>query len=713
MSQTNPETSNSTYFTEILRYFLRPLRLVKSYKKEYLSADLMAGLTVGFVMLPQAIAYALIAGLPAQTGLYSAIVGSIVGVLWGSSWHLQTGPSNAVSLLVLSTLSAIPAIANGSVAEYVAAAALLAVMVGIVRLIMGLAHLGNLVNFVSDSVVMGFTIGAGILIGVGQIQHLLRLDLDKNIHFITRIIQLFSRSATTHLPTLLLGLFTIVVILILKKITPKLPATLLSIVISSIIVWALSLHEQGVATLGVLPRSLPPFKMPPFDYDLFSDLVSGAIAISLIGLVEVTSISRSIASRSGQHLDANQEFIGQGLSNIATGFFSGYASSGSFTRSAINYESGAKTPLAIIVSAIFVMIMMLLFAPLALYLPRAALAGVIMYAAYHMVDPADIKRILNTSKGDSKIMVATVLATLLLPLKFAVLSGIIVSLIIYLNRTSQPAVHEVTPDKDFIHLIHGDNPQICPQLSILEIKGSLYFGATQYVIDEIRAHHERYPEQKLLLLRMNRVNIMDLSGLNAMESIVRLYREHGGDVYISEIRGEVWRVMKGGGFVEFLGRDHFVSKERAIAHIFYQVMDPAVCIYNCPHRVWRECQTLPKSDAHYDPIPIKNGVEHVMLTPETLWQEMQDQAVPLIVDVRDPNEFKEGHIEDAVLLPLPQLLKDPSLVPVRSNIVLTCRTNRRSMMAATAIQKHLGRKVRVLKGGMLAWEAANLPEVIN
>ena len=695
-------------------FFTRPATIIRSFKRENLRPDLIAGLTVAVVMLPQGMAYALIADLPPQTGLYAAIIAAIVGVLWGSSSHLHTGPTNAASLLVLSTLATI---ALPGSPEYVLAAGVMAVLVGIMRLVMGLARLGILVNFVADSVVIGFTAGAGILISVNQLRHLFRLDVSSSAVFTTTLRDIFANITQAHWQSTAIGLGTVLFIILLKRIAPKLPGALLGMVGTAVIVFTLNWHNQGVIVLGELPRGFPPLaRLPIFNLNLIRQLITGAAAVAAIGLVEAMSIARTIAAQSGEHIDSNQEFVGQGIANIAAGFFSGYTCSGSFTRSAVNYDAGAKSPFAVIFSGIWVLIALLLFAPLASFLPRAALAGVIVMTAYGMIDRAEMKRIWRTSRGDSAIMVATMIATLLLPLEFAVITGILVSFVRYIAKTSAPGVHSMLPDDKFEHFhTHDEESPVCPQLGVLTIEGSLYFGATTHVEEAIRANMEAYPEQRYLLLRMHRVNQCDITGLHMLEAIVRLYREQHGDVFMVGVRQPVWQKMKLSGFTEALGVDHYFSQERAILNIF-KILDPAVCIYKCPHRIWRECQSLPKSDRDCkidagDVVPVTAVIPNI--TPKTLWQRLSESNPPTLIDIREPSEFEQAHIPNADLIPMPKILSGETDLPTDHEIVLICRTGRRTRLTIYKLQQQGFNNLLNMDGGMVAWEAAGLPAVIK
>ena len=694
-------------------FFTRPIDIIGSYQRSNLRPDIIAGLTVAIVLLPQAIAYAMIAELPPQVGLYSAIVAAIIGALWGSSNHLQTGPTNAASLLVLTIL--LPIVEPGS-PEYLAAAGLMAVMVGIFRLALGLARLGMLVNFVSDSVIIGFTAGAGVLISANQLRYFLRLDIPSYPSLLSTIQSIALNIQETHMISLALGLVVILTILVLRYFIPKAPAPLIGMILGGGIVAGFGLHQQGVSVIGELPQSLPPLSKLPGNLELISTLSSGVLAVGAIGLVEAMAIARSIASQSGQRLDSNQEFVGQGLANIVCGLFTGYTTSGSFTRSAVNYEAQARTPIASVFSGLFVLIFMLVLGPLGSYVPRTALAGVLLLTAYKMIDRKEIRRIWQGSSGDAFIMVATFLATLLLQLQFAVLIGIIASLAIYILRTSVPKVIPVLPAKNYRHFTYQPDRAPCPQMAIFDIMGDLYFGAVNHVEEKLRQHLEENPTQRYLLLRMISVHQCDISGIHALESIVKFMRERGGDVYFMRVQPPVMELMKTTGFYQFLGSENCLSYDQAITHIYHHVLDPAICIYECEQRVFMECQNLPKRIDHpleshiHTEIPVGevNGI-----TPIELWQELHQEQPPHVIDVREPREFKHMRILQAQSIPLFTLLSDFSQIQKDAPTIFVCHGGRRSTRATYLFNKQGFENVRVLQGGMLAWEAACLLEAIE
>jgi SulP family sulfate permease len=698
--------------TAIPTVFLQPVQLFREYSLSSLRPDVIAGLTIAVILLPQGIAYALIAELPPQTGLYAAIVAAIVGALWGSSNHLQTGPTNAISLLILSTLMVVAA--KGT-AEYLILAGLMAVLAGAIQLAMGLARLGVLVNFVSHSVIVGFSSGAGILIAVQQLRYLLGLEYSS--HGLVEAVQgVVIHLPETHLPTLALGLGTMALIILLRRLNPKLPGPLIAMVAAALAVGLLGLDEADVAVIGELPRGLPPLtRLPVFNLRLVAQLSTGALAVAAIGLVEAMSIARSIASQSGQRLDSNQEFVGQGLSNIAAGFFSGYPCSGSFTRSAVNYDAGGQTRMASLLSGVFVLIAMLVLAPFAAYVPRAALAGVLILTAYSMIQRDEIARIWRGARADAVIMVVTFLATLFLDLEFAVLGGILISFGVYIMKTSMPEVSSVLPDHTFRHFAAQSDKPPCPQLAIVEVFGDLYFGAVSHVEDTILEHMDANPQQRFLLLRMHSVDQCDFSGIHALECILRSFRERGGDLYLVRVHEPVLELMRSTGYYDELGGDHILTEEKAISHLFHKALDPAVCIYECDVRAFKECQNLPKQTYGAEvPCLVDSPLGAVAtVSPRELWEDLGCDAPRLVVDVREPREFEQGHVPGAQLMPLPLLLSEPSDLPDDQPVVLVCRGGRRSTRAACVLAERGYDNIAVLEGGMLAWEADHLLEAID
>ena len=692
---------------DIPRFFAKPRDVIRNYRSGDIRPDVIAGLNVAVVLTPQAMAYALIAGLPPYMGLYAAVVASIVGSLWGSSYHLQTGPTNAVSLLMLYSLLSV---AEAGSAEFILAAGLMAVMVGIIQILIGVAHMGVLVNFVSDSVITGFTAGAGILIAVSQLPHLVRTPVDQVPGIYHTLVQIGEGSSSIHPPSVMVGFVTLGVMILVASIRPGMPVTFIGMIFSAIVVFVFGLQEQEIVVLGELPRQLPPIaKIPIFDLQLVGRLSTGALAVSAIGLVEAISISRSVAAESGQRVDSNQEFVGQGMANILTGFLSGYTCSGSFTRTAVNYSSGGRTPMSGVYAGIWVLIAVIVFGPLASYLPRAGLACVLMVTAWRMVNRVEILRIIRSSNGDTVIMIATFMATLFLPLEFAVLAGMLVSFAQYLVQSATPRVWPVVPDDNFRYFLPEDNRSVCPQLGMLAIEGSLYFGAIHHVENAIRKNTEQHPDQYLLLLRLHLVDKCDVSGIHMLEAVVRQYRDRRGDVYIVGARPQVVQMMADSGFVDVIGEDHLLPRENAVSHLFHNVLDSGICKYHCKVRVFAECQPVIKSgdvllEQTSDQV---QEIEVEYCTPEQLYEVMlADLELSTVIDVREYGEYDRSRIPDTKSIPITNLINEVASLPKTKHLYLVCRSGRRSLRSAQILRNMGYEHVKVLSGGMLGWEAA-------
>ncbi len=316
----------------------------------------------------------------------------------------------------------------------------------------------------------------------------------------------------------------------------------MAMIVASLIVYPFRLDLQGVAVIGSLPSGFPPLTdLQNIDFDLIGQLLMGAVAVGAIGLVESTAISKSVSAQTRQRLDSNQEFVGQGMANALTGLFSGYPVAGSFSRTAVNFAAGAKTRIAAILASVFVLVAMQFLGPFARYLPRSALAGVLIVTAVGMIDREEIGKILRGGRGDAVIMIVTFLGTLFLHIETAVLIGILLSFGRYIMRTSTPRVHMVVPDKTYNHFIFNPEADDCPQLGIVEILGDFYFGAVNFVEDFILDHAGRNPDQRFLLIRMHNVNNADFSGIHMLENVVRSYRDRGGDVFLVRVS---YRVMQ-------------------------------------------------------------------------------------------------------------------------------------------------------------------------
>lgn len=562
----------------------------KLLTKESVKADLIAGFTGAVIVLPQGVAFATIAGLPPEFGLYTAMVTPIIAALFGSSRHLISGPTTAISIVVFAAISNH---AEPGSAEFISLALTLTFLAGVYQFAFGLARLGSLVNFVSHTVVIGFTAGAAILIATSQMKNVLGVSIAKGESFFHTWLDLGEQVGNTNIYILIVAVTTLLSALFIKHFYPKIPNLLIGLVVGSFLALAFTQSGANIELVGEIPAHLPPLTMPDFSLASIRMLAPEAFAVALLGLIEAVSISRAIATKSNQRINANQEFIGQGLSNITGSFFSSYAGSGSFTRSGINYAAGAQTPLSAIFAAIILMIIVLLIAPLTAYLPVAAMGGVILIVAYNLIDIHHIKEIIKYSKSETAILLTTFFATLFLELEFAIYLGVLLSLVIFLARTSTPEVVTLAPDVDsttgkkkLINITKKPLNQ-CPQLKIIRIDMSIYFGSINHI--QNRIHHLIEQENiKHILIVGTGINFIDLSGAEALVTDANRLKQQGGGLYFAELKASVYEYISKNCFVAKVGsRNFFDSKKDAIKTI-YKKMDEEKCA-NCETRVFSEC----------------------------------------------------------------------------------------------------------------------------
>jgi SulP family sulfate permease len=695
-------------------YLIRPLAILREVRRDDLRADAVAGLTVAAVAIPQSIAYASIADLPPSVGLYTAGIAAVVGALWGSSRHLSTGPVNAVSLLVLPILLAV---ASPGTPQYLLAAGAIAVMAGLMSICMAFLRLGAVVTLASRPVLIGFIAGAALQIAAGQMRNLLGVDLPVSQHLYGTAAALVHALPDLNPYSASLGIVALLLTAGLRRAGNRVPAALTAIALSAVAVSALGLGDHGVQVLTAVPRALPrpvwvTTGMLP-DAGMIEALLMGSAAVAALGLVEASAVAQTLARNSGDRLDANQEFFGQGLANVASGLFSGFPCAGSPVRSSLNQQSGARSQMAGVFTGATVIAAVLLLAPYASYVPRAAIAGVLLVIAWGMVDRASIKQIVRTSRSEASIMAATFLATIVLSLDFAILAGVVFSLAMFVVRSSLPRVYPVVPDPTYRHFIHDPSLPVCPQLGIMNIRGPLFFGAVYHIEEELRHNHERHPGQRSLVLRMHGVDMCDMSGVETLESTVKTYRERGGDVYLVRLRKPVLDLLEHSGFLDgTLGRDHVLEQEGAIEYLWEHDIDPNICRYECEHRVFAECQTVAKYPyaEHVPPAP-RHPRGHRLQVPPREFQRLMRDPRAILLDVREPSEHSRAHLAGARLLPLRKLIESPVDLPRDRMILLACRSGRRAARALYVLEELGYERLAGLRGGILAWRAAGLPVV--
>ena len=566
--------------------FLIWLPLTKKTWKD----DLIAGITGTIIVIPQAVAFAMIAGLPPIYGFYTAMIAPIIAALFGSSYHLISGPTTTGSIVVFAIISKFVN-PESDLEAFISMAIVLSFMAGVIKLLMGLAKMGKLVNFVSHSVIIGFAAGAGILIAFKQLKHVFGIKVPQGSSFYEIISYIISHIDETNLYVLGVALGTLLFAFLIKKIKYITRLyMLIAMVLGSVLAILLGGDLHGIETVGDVPSNLPPFKIPDFNFEEMRLLTAGAVTLALLGLVEAVSIARAVGLRSHQKLDNNQEFIGQGLSNVISSFFSSYVSSGSFTRSGVNYQAGAKTPLSAIISAFGLMIVVLFFAKYASFLPKPAMGGIILLVGYNLIDFHHIKQIIKSSKRESVVLGVTLLGTLFLELETALFLGILISLFFYLEKTSKPNIAIFGKNKDdrFINIIRDTTTQECPQLKIVRIDGSIYFGAVEVISNYFADLYEKGEEKHLLILAHG-INFVDLAGAEWLTNEVLKWQKRGGGIYFVGLKLISQDVLRSGGFVKSIGNKNFFTDKNTAISSIYSKLDAGICS-TCEIKLFKECQ---------------------------------------------------------------------------------------------------------------------------
>ena len=559
--------------------------------RETLHADIMAGLTGAVIVLPQGIAYALIAGLPPEYGLYTAIITPIVAGLFGSSLHLISGPTAAISIVVMSTVSGVT---TPGTPEFITLTLTITLLAGIIQLGLGLARLGVLVNFISHTVVLGFTAGAAVLIGTSQVKYVMGVELERGLSFAETWIQLAQAIPSVNGLALAIAAVTVISTLAIKKINKKWPSMLIGMVIGSVFCWLFNGEDHGISLVGELPGNLPSLSAPELSTELLSTLLPGAFAIAILGLVEAVSIARAIAIRSGQRIHGSQEFIGQGLSNVVGSFFSCYAGSGSFTRSGANYDAGAQTPLAALFAALILVVILITIPGITAYLPLPAMGGAILLVAWNLIDVHHITQVLKSNKAEAAVLLMTSLSTLFVELEFAIYIGVILSLTLYLRRTSKPAVVEVAPKTydghRYFRSIHRHGLTECPQLKVIRIDGSVFFGSVDHIQTKIQAfcadHGEG--EQKHVLLHCPGITFIDIAGAEMLLQERKRFEKMGGSLSFSAMKNNVKDELEDINYLDQLGAENFYATPNIALIELIPRLNQSICD-TCEKRIFKVC----------------------------------------------------------------------------------------------------------------------------
>ncbi len=550
-----------------LKRYLPILQWAPGYSRDQVTSDLIAAVIVTVMLIPQSLAYALLAGLPAHVGLYASILPLVIYAVFGTSRTLSVGPVAVASLM---TAAALAPLAEAGTPEYIAGAVLLAVMSGLMLTVMGVMRLGFLANFLSHPVISGFITASGIVIAASQLKHL--FGIQSSGHNLIDIVgSLFNGLSDTNLPTLLVGggalLFLVWSRRYLKPLLNKLglapraadiftkTAPILAVVVTTLVAWALRLDEQGVRLVGAVPSGLPSFTMPSLDPSVWSQLAVSALLISVVGFVESVSVGQTLAAKRRQRIDPDQELIGLGTANLGSGFSGGMPVTGGFSRSVVNFDAGAETPAAGAYTAVGIALATLFLTPAIAWLPQATLAATIIVAVATLIDLPALARTFRYSRTDFGAMLATIVLTLTHSVEAGIVAGVALSIGLFLYRTSRPhcAVVGRVPGTEHFRNILRHDVELCPKVTFLRVDESLYFANARFLEETVMDLLSREPELTDLVLVCPAVNLVDASALESLEAINERLHDAGVRLHLSEVKGPVMDRLKGTEFLEHLG----------------------------------------------------------------------------------------------------------------------------------------------------------------
>ncbi len=572
--------------------FLPFLAWLKTYQTAYIKGDAIAGLTVAVVLIPQAMAYAMLAGLPPVYGLYAGAVTPLIGALWGSLRQLATGPIAIMSLLVLTTLTPI---AEPGSQQFIELSFLLAFLVGGIYLLVGLFRLGLIMSFISHSAVKGFTSAASLIIISTQLPHLLGVQIERHEYMFPKLLAIAQELPNLHLPTLGIGLLSLGIIVGIRKFRPNFPGALVALVVATLLVYFLKLNETGVAILGKNQGGLPTPSLPPFDFDMLFYLSGPAVVLALVSFAETYSVGKSISAETKQKLDVDQEFLGQGIANLVGSFFQCYPVSGSFSRTAINYASGARTGISSAITTFSVIITLLFLTPLLTFIPKAALAALIITAVLMLFHPREVFKLWQMNRHDGIVAICVFILSLLSKPDYALLIGILLSLIFFLWKTMRPRIVRVAKDPELNMFVNADvfNKPGCPQILHLRSDNSIYFANAEYTIERILERLEEVDTPaKFLLLDFQAMAFIDITGINELRALQEEVQIKKVKLALMEIHRPVLEVMKSSGFLEEMDPELMLQKRGEAITVLFQYIDYDYCKNVCPHSLFFECKTV-------------------------------------------------------------------------------------------------------------------------
>jgi len=568
------------------------LAWLKTYQAAFLKGDAIAGLTVAVVLIPQAMAYAMLAGLPPVYGLYAGAVTPLLGALWGSLRQLATGPIAIMSLLVLTTLTPI---AEPGSQQFIELSFLLAFLVGGIYLLIGIFRLGLIMSFISHSAVMGFTSAASLIIISTQLPHLFGIQIERHEYMFPKLVAIVQALPGLHWPTLIIGLLSLGIIYGIKKFKPNFPGALVALIATTLLVYFLKLHESGVAILGKNEGGLPLPALPPFDFDMIFALTGPAVVLALVSFAETYSVGKSISAQTKQKLDVDQKFVGQGVANMLGSFFQCYPVSGSFSRTAINFASGARTGIASAITTGSVIITLLFLTPLLTYIPKASLAALIITAVLMLFHPREVFRLWKMNRHDGIVAICVFTLSLLSKPDYALLIGILMSLVFFLWKTMRPRIVRISKDPELNMFVNADmfEKPGCPQILHLRSDNSIYFANAEYTVESIVERMEEVDTPvKYLLLDLQAMAFIDITGIEELRVLKEEADAKHMELALMEIHLPVQEVMESSGFMAEMNPELILQKRGEAITVLFKHLDHDYCKNVCPYALFFECRTV-------------------------------------------------------------------------------------------------------------------------
>lgn len=551
-----------------IKDFMPILEWLPSYDKRHLPGDLSAGLTVGVMLIPQGMAYAMIAGLPPIYGLYASTLPLLIYALLGTSRQLAVGPVAMVSLL---TAAGVGSLATGGTETYIALAIALALFVGLIQFLLGAFRLGFLVNFLSHPVISGFTSAAALIIGLSQLKHLLGVEIARSHHVHEIVLEAIGRASEINWTTFLIGLGGVLLIIGARRLHKAIPGPLLAVVFGIVLVWGLGLAQQGVKIVGEVPGGLPSFSVPQIQYSTIQDLLPIALAIALVSFMESIAVAKAIqAKHKDYEVVANQELIALGAANIGGAFLQSYPVTGGFSRTAVNDQAGAKTGLAAIFSAVLIVLTLLFLTPLFYYLPKAILASVIMVAVFGLIDVKEARHLWKADRSDFWMLIITFLATLGLGIEQGIGIGVVLSLGFIIFRTSRPHMAELgqVPGTSFYRNVERFAAVLRrDDLLIIRLDAQLYFANIDFFKDKVSELIQARAQGTLrtIILNAESINAIDSTAMHALSDLMDDWRREGLRVLITGVKGPVRDTLVKGHLIEKIGKENFyMSVQEAV-----------------------------------------------------------------------------------------------------------------------------------------------------